>query len=473
MRLIRLVSPNQEAIGEFENLFSSDIKVKHKSKIGLLSASLPLSLKKIIIDANTNTIGFRTSGRSLTPVSYAVLTNGYYTNGELLTELNKQLNYALLITRPSDIGFQWNCQLDSTNHLNIQYRRASYQVWNPPARNENNMDNTAAAGTFTPAVAPVGYNTYIYTSRDLINSCGIFRCTVRNTGSFIMGLFQNREDPTLLSPTDFYYGIGINNGKYSYLYNNVQTDYTPNTAPLLNDVVSIELSGGEILLNVYRANNLLINLGAYPLDNTESYKTGISLIQPASSVNNVRWNPDPRQTETLTGVTMETYNELDTENNVDDFILNFADEPTVGAIPGPPNNPGARWVLLRFSTIDIRNALGFSKSIHRTQLNRHTFKGNNSLDSSNTPNSVVIELPSLSLDSYDGKTSQRKNIIAVIPTLNQVNNRLTFYAQNPIMLDMNNDHEFNIRKISCRILDLDDAVLLLEQPGAEITLLIS
>jgi len=231
--------------------------------------------------------------------------------------------------------------------------------------------------------------------------------------------------------------------------------------------------GGEIQLNMYRSNNLLINLGEYPLDVTESYKTGISLIQTASSVNTVRWNPDPRQTETLTGVTMETYNELNTENNVDDFILNFADEPTVGAIPGPPPNPGARWVLLRFSTTSIRDALGFSKSIHRTQLNRHTFKGNNSLDSSNTPNSIVIELPSLSLDSYDGKSSQRKNIIAVIPTLNQVNNRLTFYAQNPIMLDMNNDYEFNIRKISCRILDLDDAVLLLEQPGAEITLLIS
>jgi len=472
MRLIRLTSPDQEAVGEFENLFP-DIRVKPQSKIGLLSASLPLSLKKILIDANSNTIGFKTSGAGVNPDAYAVLTDGYYNNGELLAELNKQLNYALLITRPSDIGFQWNCQLDSTNHLDIQYRRSPYQKWNPPVRNENNINN--AAGTFTATVAPVGYNTYIYTSQDFINTCGIFRCTVLNTGGFIMGLFQERADSTLLGPGDMFYGIGINvtNERYTFINDKIQYEYTPNTVALINDVVSIELSGGEIHLNVYRANNLLINLGTYPLDITESYKTGIALREALSSVNKVKWNADPREKQTLTGITMETYTDLDTEHNVEDFNLDFVNEPIVGAIPGPPPNPGARWVLLSFYTYTIRDILGFTKVRYRSQLNKHTFKSNNSLDSSNTPNSVVIELPSMSLESYDGKTSQRRNIVAVIPTLSQINNRLTFYAQNPIMLDMNNDHEFNIRKLSCRILDLDDTLLLLEKPGAEITLLIS
>jgi len=468
MRLIRLVSPNKEAVGEFQNLFP-DIRVKPQSKIGLLSASLPLSQKRIVINTSQNKLLFKTidSEANFTEVT---LDDGYYNNGEIVEELNNKLNYALSSTRNSNMGFQWNCLLDKTNRLEIQFRRGAYIPWIVPNGNVHNITITAG-GRYTPTIAPTGDNTFAVSSKHFINSCGVFRLKIKTTNDFIMGLFQEQADDTLLSATDMFYGIGIGSGNYTYISNKVTFILGTPVPATIDDIISIDLSEGSFNFNVYRGGNLLATIVSFPLDVKESYKTGITLQNVISSVDTIRWNPDPRQSETVDGVTMETYTDIDTENNVHDYHLDFS-EPVLGAIPTPSNRKN-RWMRLNFNSDEIMKMLGFAVLRHRSQLLKHTFKATNPLDDSNTPNSVVIELPNLSLESYDGQTSQRRNILSIIPTLAQSNNRLTFYAPTPIMLSMNNDREFNLRQLSCRILDLNDTVLLLEQPGAEITLLIS
>jgi len=468
MRLIRLVSPNKEAVGEFQNLFP-DIRVKPQSKIGLLSASLPLSHKKIEIEVNNNTIGFKTADTEPT-FSQAILDNGYYNNGEITDHITKKLNYALSSTKVSNMGFQWNCILDKTNRLEIQYRRGEYLTWEAPITNRKNVKTNSSGTIYSTLAAPTGDNSFAFSSLSLINSCGVFRLRAKTTNKIIMGLFQEQASDLLLSASDLNYGIGINGGNYFHIFNKVEIAPTVAVPAVNNDTLCILLSEGSINLDVYRNDNLLVTLASYPIDLKESYLTGFTLQATATTVDTIRWNPDPRQIQTLDGVTMETDNDMNTENNVENYHLDF-NELAVGTIPTPINKTNRR-VTLKFYEEEFIQKLGFATLTYKSQLMKHTFRAFNSLDNTTTPNSVIIELPNISLESYDGQTSQRRNIVCIIPTLTKIDNRLIYNASTPIMLNMNNDHEFNLRQVSCRILDLDNELLLLSTPGAEITLLI-
>ena len=66
MRLLRLVSKPPPtgvlvAKSEFENYFNDNIILKKGCKIGLLSASIPLSLVEIYINSSNNEFQFRTA----------------------------------------------------------------------------------------------------------------------------------------------------------------------------------------------------------------------------------------------------------------------------------------------------------------------------------------------------------------------------------------------------------------------------
>jgi len=81
----------------------------------------------------------------------------------------------------------------------------------------------------------------------------------------------------------------------------------------------------------------------------------------------------------------------------------------------------------------------------------------------------------IKLNSYDGLTSTRRNIVAIIP--NQVSSsseKLLYSVPNPIMLDIDNLYEMNLNSIRARIMSGDDAGSLLEvNDRIELTFLIS
>jgi hypothetical protein len=65
---------------------------------------------------------------------------------------------------------------------------------------------------------------------------------------------------------------------------------------------------------------------------------------------------------------------------------------------------------------------------------------------------LLIELPNLSMESYDGALSKQRPVIAYIPSLEVKNNELVYNAINPVMIDMNNAHAFNLNRVSVRLL---------------------
>ena len=115
MKLIKLSS---DTSGEFENLFNTDIKVKPYSKIGLLSASVPLSNQIITIDTTNDLFDMRTNASS--SFSNVVIKHGSYTTTSFIHELQRALNEALVNDNEYYATVQWKPKLSSNKiHFEI------------------------------------------------------------------------------------------------------------------------------------------------------------------------------------------------------------------------------------------------------------------------------------------------------------------------------------------------------------------
>ena len=81
----------------------------------------------------------------------------------------------------------------------------------------------------------------------------------------------------------------------------------------------------------------------------------------------------------------------------------------------------------------------------------HTYSGTYQFHPLNLSDSFVVQLLSLKLDSYDGLTGQRENILAVIPQSDN-DNRLLYTPPYPVFLDIDNNQPLSIRNIRARVL---------------------
>ena len=80
-----------------------------------------------------------------------------------------------------------------------------------------------------------------------------------------------------------------------------------------------------------------------------------------------------------------------------------------------------------------------------------TYSGTYKFHPLNLSDSFVVQLLSLKLDSYDGLTGQRENILAVIPQSDN-DNRLLYTPPYPVFLDIDNNQPLSIRNIRARVL---------------------
>jgi hypothetical protein len=72
----------------------------------------------------------------------------------------------------------------------------------------------------------------------------------------------------------------------------------------------------------------------------------------------------------------------------------------------------------------------------------------------NLSDSFVVQLLSLKIDSYDGLTGGRENVLAVIPESDNAA-RLLYTPPYPLFLDLNNNKPLSIRNFSARVLRND------------------
>jgi len=467
--MLRLVAPSS-IVSEYTHIMNEDIIVKKNSKIGLLNCALPLSVKKIVIDETNNQIQFKVTKKGNLRTVY--LTPGFYNNEEFTDLLNKQLNYALdFRTVASDGGFEHHFVIDEDDGiLEWQIRRVNLTAIIFPAANINKINITGSSRIMKRTDANTDYTAFVFTDEYFIQSCGTYRCKLVAIGDLVFGLTIEHEDKTKINADDYEYGIVIDATANVYKY--IHDSYTYNTAivPAVNDILSLDLNLGTMEYNIYRANALFATLHSVPNTDLEyKMEAAATLISPAASIGGCQWTKDPYSITTADGVG------YDTTINKKTNVVNYGDmseEEALGAIPGPSNRHTNRQFTYNFPQPRLAAVCGFETLTGSTTLTADYFAGKHSLDDSNTPSNVIIELVNVPLQTYDSRTHKRRNIVAVIPALSLQNNKLVYDSSPPIMLDMNNKYEINLREITVRVLNINDELLLLESPGAEITLLI-
>ena len=454
------------------NNFNSDLKIKPYSKVGLVSCSLPLDLNNINInDVNNDKLRLKTTnGGAWRPVA---LINGFYNNASFAKELTRACNATLdfVANSRSDGGFQHDFSVATTGILDWQIRRAKDETIVIP--DANKKGNATYDGTTLDRGAGANSDSnYVYTDAKFINSCGCIRGSLLSDQPFIFGLVETVQNLTL-PHTDFKYAILKIGANYGYVVNGAMFNVGNPIPCLVGDVLSIELNLGRIYLKVYRAGAAVPVTVLYQAvyDQTQAYRFACTLINAASSMNGLKWTPDPRITTSWEGVVLDGGLPVGTLHDYN----NFNEVTQFGATPDPATGgAGNRIFKYEFLGNALKDIMGFSAQDDQTNAISHVFNGNVQLIDSTTPDSVMIQLENLKIRSFDGVIGGERSILAVIPSFNITAEKLTYTLNPPLMLDLENVYELTTRDIRLRLFgNSDGEEIKLANRVAQVTIVIS
>ena len=99
--------------------------------------------------------------------------------------------------------------------------------------------------------------------------------------------------------------------------------------------------------------------------------------------------------------------------------------------------------------------LGFSVLDFTSAKARDSFLADESLAQAIIPNSVALEIPTLTMESYDGdgEFQKRRPVLSYIPALQTTNYNLTYHTSTPFLIDLNNAFPFHLNTIKVRLLE--------------------
>lgn len=493
VRWIKLTSPGIG--GSFDNTFNEDIYVKPNGKLALLNMTLPLSTVFVNITDSNNTITFKTKDdpdyeRTVT------LANGKYTTPQILIELNKKVNGALTYDQPgllnanstqnTDVGFIWRFHINKSGKLNLSYYQSrikpiAYDVL--VGVNENNRvlsridtatnDDKAFGISRIPQL--MSCSAY-YTASQKGASDG--------TVTLLYGFVNSFDYATELPESEYAIAIKFQNTSYRLIINGVEVETKAATSMKKYDVPMLKIQNGKISAFIYRARtvntdptDILEFTETLSINEDLNYFPAFTLTGKDAEISVSAGNKDPYYKKTNSGITLVS--EHDEENNYFDYgpIYDLDVSSDLGI--APPVFPSFRKILsnsqVTFSfTGDLGNVLGFNAgNFDMPGLLTYTEQATEELNDSLVPKNVIVELPNVHMQSYDGEQGyeKRRNILAVVPSLNVLADRLIHEPTYPVFIEMNNREPFKLRNIQVRILDSDNLVLDLDGK-AELNLLL-
>jgi hypothetical protein len=126
-----------------------------------------------------------------------------------------------------------------------------------------------------------------------------------------------------------------------------------------------------------------------------------------------------------------------------------------------PAGPYVSKTYFSFSSSELAKSLGYEQNTFPSQLSFGiTYKeqaevsllANYPFFLKTNSDSYIVELLDTKLNSMDGMSNQRRNILAVIPQESTIVERVTFNASVLIFIDLNNKEPINLRHIRARVL---------------------
>lgn len=465
MKLIRLTTENRDGI--FDVDFNDQIILPPDSKIALQSCSVQADGGKITINADNNEITYTLGSNSFDGGTIKLASETYFRNQvdslflDIKDKFNEDTEWTSTKANRRQLGVEWDVFTNDDNKVVIEYKRGDnkehLETWR---YDETFVQRDNGVWSKEPLIGKSTDNDSVaYQEYFLSRGNGFFRTQIHTLATtagtvlengFIIGL--SSKDLASASLEDFT-DDDINYGIHA-VYNGATLEYytiedgvftlssesgTYNGAgDATNDYIEVMINGGYINFNVYHD-----ALGGNPteLEDKQLYELNQKLYpflifrgaSTEASVNNVRLTPSP-------------YDQVATGNH-DNLSL---------SPPDPVSNTDSNF--LQFQSIILANYLGYNNNrIPRSGVidaSIYSYVADRKFTGKINADNFLIDMMNISLDSYDGFVSQRKNILAVVPQSDS--NDLIIYEPNTQnFIDLNNKTELNLRNIKCRFLNTD------------------
>jgi len=498
-KLIKLISNDINA--NFDNQFRNEILIKKNSEIALHSLSMTREEQKITIGPHNDLISFDI-GNGLRDLR---LKHGRYTAHQLpnlIDDLNKKLNNKIEIDLDKgftgttvEYGSYFEAFISNNPSTNeIQFR---VRLCRPPFQGLN-LDNGSLidiAGVnvsvlsddfFKATNAPDASLTSSFLVYDspFIRGCGSFRVRIgllanninpADPNGFIFGLTSNPEklQDASFTRNDINFGIEIlsTTSNYNKIVNGTTTD--AGTGPLrfdgthpvnTHDYLDISQNAGRLVGKVYQLNNTVDIFDEPNLYTVESFESmrepndeslyGFVIFFSGNSrvvLSGMRYH----------GAEDENTISFNTEEDGDPLdIIATVEIPRVTHLSMTPCD-----FIFSFEEQEIATFFGFeSKIVGSNEGDGGFIREEETFIASGNPFIVLdtsdiymVELLNIPLDSYEGFTEQRKNVLAVIPVNeNNVNmslGTLQYESTNLNYISINNEYDFSLRNIKARVVN--------------------
>lgn len=473
MKLLRLIS-NTETEADFTCMLQEPITLKPETKICLQNLSLFLEDS---VKITTDNRAFQLVAQSVTdpnllPVSDCFMNVGTYEVSDFADEVARAMNIGLFNpVGPIGVGTTDNF-MEITTSIEDTKLKISYNL---SQLTENNHLNFAGI-TFDGNVSYVKAGTadpdaWSFTNTDILSNLSNGQLYAQAEISNDDGSMENIAIG--LAPYDTFstarseVGADQSMPPQSYTLCVFTKEATASdvywikrrggtetgTGCEIQDGDTIQFSQGrmnvegfttflpQLIIQVKRADGNVIRLYQETSRYNQFYHFGVSMLNDTSIVRDIRFS-----------------------------------ESVLGKQQTPPEPPIPNYSLI-FSDGSAL-LLGFnSRRTSPITGGTGTWTANNTVYEGLVPNSILVEIPTIPLMSYDTDVGffKRRPILAVIPSveLNIINESVAYSSPFPVFIDINNKNSELLNTIRVRILDTDNLPLKLgREKGASLSVIL-
>ena len=494
--MTRIVKLNNGAnTDRIENYFKESITLEPFSKIGLLNCSLQVEERFIqITDDMLNSLTFQTTAGNNATLGTAQLVAGNYNMSEFLEMLNKAMNAGLTFNTTTNGGFQWKVLLTQENRLKFIFNRllvpnsGDHPDFIPKFMNGLTQN---PAGTFTKNLADDAWNAGSVSSLFFGSGASAIFLTRPATKDWdiLVGLVSS-NDEAYFKPDGVNFDFSDLQCEYA-IYSKIAT-VGNNPRPHVYFIKYKDEDGVEIIEETavqpgahhigmmlskgklkffYKASNLspptdnaqTIVLKEIPWLFNENLYGMFSIYNGNVAITNPKFYYDPFHHKS--GDNEHYY--------LDEPTYNISQESDVNNQLGASTR--ATHVKIIFNDTDTARFFGFSSRIppRSASVVSGTILADNPLPNYHLPDNMKVILDSYPLESYDGVLQKRQSILMTIPALYYEGAKIIFNKENPLMLDLNNQHAITLNNVKLRFLTFDNQSITLVENLADATLLIS
>tara|TARA_R110002126_G_scaffold164084_2_gene311952 strand:+ start:402 stop:1997 length:1596 start_codon:yes stop_codon:yes gene_type:complete len=511
MKLIRLTSTSDN--GTFDNSFNNDIVIPANSELSLGSLSLELAPKDITIDGNNNTIVYEVANGQGATVT---LDQARYTSETAKTILFQDMSNKMNLSLDGNRGGVVQGSMPTGIQIGMQFKAGVVDETYPESmkkaytgkfgmaykiKNERQLLDTSWA--LTNVKSEGSGNTTTYSRNDaaegnelsyalskhpITKGCGSLLTELHkfeegsSSDGDVNGVFigiTTKSNATTRAECEFGfqapYKEGTSGGEPNFIKYLLGTasDFGGNAAEIpAGSYIGLETIEGVVYGVYYQDDgsgggvydrSFLDDVGTeagtvskYTLlskadGSPKDYYVMIMFFGATAKtqIRGFKWSPDAWNNSTTT----------------EDLRIDLGHNLGVGPTPSPVAGNG----FIEFEP-SLARFLGYQNPriplSGSSKLGRPNFIWNGSFLFSgvNLSDSYYVELLSLNVDSYDGFTSGRKNILAVVPQLEQSNtasneNVVIYEPPYPVFLDLRNDAPITLRNIRARVVYSDGSAV--------------